>query len=218
MSGATVGASLADGILRQGERGPEVTALQNRLNTLGFKDAQGKVLAPDSDFGNNTKQAVEAFQRARNLVDDGVVGNDTFAALKQNAPVTNVPVPVATPGGTTVLSNLIGRGEGDYNSCNRGNAGDAGRAINLTDMTVGEIIRRQHLPHNDPAYLFAVGKFQMVGPPANTMTETVRALGIDSNAKFTPDLQERMFANYLIDGKRPAVNDYITGKSVGAAG
>jgi len=214
---------LADGVLRQGERGPEVTALQNQLNTLGFKDAQGRALVPDADFGNSTKQAVEAFQRSRNLVDDGVVGKDTFAALKQNAPVTQVPapstpVPVATSGGTTALSNLIGNGEGDYNSYNRGRAGDAGKPINLTDMTVGEIIRRQHLPHNDPSYLFAVGKFQMVGPPANTMTETVRALGINSDAKFTPDLQERMFANYLIDGKRPAVNDYVTGKSSGPAG
>lgn len=222
-TGSVQASPLADGVLREGERGQEVTTLQNRLNTLGFKDAQGKALVPDSDFGTSTKQAVEAFQRSRNLVDDGVVGKDTFAALKQNAPVTNAPTPsapvaVVTPGGTTVLSNLIGRGEGDYNSYNRGNAGDAGRPINLTDMTVGEIIRRQHLPHNDPSYLFAVGKFQMVGPPANTMTETVRALGIDSNAKFTPDLQERMFANYLIDGKRPAVNDYITGKSNGAAG
>ena len=50
--GATAVAPLADGVLRQGERGPEVTALQNQLNTLGFKDAQGKALLPDADFGN----------------------------------------------------------------------------------------------------------------------------------------------------------------------
>ena len=214
--------AMADGVLKQGEKGDEVRALQEQLIKSGITTIDGRPFVADSDFGSRTKAAVEQYQRAHNLTPDGEAGKDTLAALKAGTPAQTNPTTPTTPaptvGGTTVLSNLIGRGEGDYNSYNRGNAGDAGRPLNLTDMTVGEIIRRQHLPHNDPSYLFAVGKFQMVGPPANTMTETVRALGINSDVKFTPDLQERMFANYLIDGKRPAVNDYITGKTSGAAG
>jgi hypothetical protein len=36
-------------------------------------------------------------------------------------------------------------------------------------MTVGEIMRRQDLPGNDPDRLFAVGKFQMI--PGTVMTQ-----------------------------------------------
>lgn len=75
--------AMADGVLRQGEGGAEVTRLQERLIALKVKDAQGNPLVPDGDFGGKTKQAVEAFQRAHGLVDDGIVGKDTFAALKK---------------------------------------------------------------------------------------------------------------------------------------
>ncbi len=218
---ATIQANpLADGVLRQGERGPEIAALQTQLNALGFKDDRGNVLVPDGDFGNSTKQAVVAFQRARHLDDDGIVGKDTFAALRQTAPAVQTPAPSAsvqaqTGAGTTALSNLIGSGEGGYNSYNRGVAGDSRTPINLSDMTIAEIMRRQDLPRNDPDRLFAVGKFQII---PGTMEETVRNLGLDTSQKFTPAIQERMFADYLIDEKRPAVKAYITGQSNGEAG
>lgn len=205
---------LDDGTLRHGERGPEIVALQTRLNTLGFKDDRGNALVADGDFGNNTKQAVAAFQRARHLDDDGVVGKDTFAALRQPAPIVQ-PIQTPTGTGTTALSNLIGSGEGGYNSYNRGVAGDSRTPINLSDMTIAEIVRRQDLPRNDPDRLFAVGKFQII---PGTMEETVRNLRLDTSQKFTPALQERMFADYLIDEKRPAVKAYITGQSNGQAG
>ncbi len=220
ITGSVEAAPLADGVLRQGERGPEIVALQTQLNTLGFKDDRGNALVPDGDFGNSTKQAVVAFQRARRIDDDGVVGTDTFAALRQAAPAIQTPAPSAsaqaqTVAGTTALSNLIGSGEGGYNSYNRGVAGDSRTPINLSDMTIAEIMRRQDLPRNDPDRLFAVGKFQII---PGTMEETVRNLGLDTSQKFTPALQERMFADYLIDEKRPAVKAYITGQSSGDAG
>lgn len=117
--------------------------------------------------------------------------------------------------GTTELSNLIGRGEGGYDSYNRGHAGDARAPVAVSGMTIGAIMQRQSLPASDPDRLFAVGKFQMV---PGTMAETVRALHIDPSTRFTPALQDRMFAEHLIDGKRPQVHDYITGASSGAAG
>lgn len=89
--------AMSDGVLKQGERGTDVTKVQEQLNALGFKDAQGKALIPDGDFGSKTKQAVEAFQRARGLVDDGIVGKDTFSALKKTeaaAVVAPTPPPV----------------------------------------------------------------------------------------------------------------------------
>ncbi len=80
-----------DGVLRKGEHGPEIAVLQTQLNALGFKDAKGNALVPDGDFGERTKQAVEAFQRSRDLVDDGVVGKDTLAALKKAETATVAP-------------------------------------------------------------------------------------------------------------------------------
>ena len=102
--------AMSDGVLKQGERGTDVTRVQEQLNALGFKDAQGKALVPDGDFGGKTKQAVEAFQRSRGLVDDGVVGKDTFAALKKSetaavvAP-TSQPVIAAKTDQSPLLSN-----------------------------------------------------------------------------------------------------------------
>jgi peptidoglycan hydrolase-like protein with peptidoglycan-binding domain len=198
---------MADGMLKQGEKGPEVKALQEQLIKSGITTVNGKPFVADSDYGPATKAAVTQYQQTHNLHVDGVAGKDTLAALKVGTPAQTTPTPSTpssptpssqTQGGTTVLSNLIGRGEGDYNSYNRGNAGDAGKPLNLTDMTVGEIMRRQQLSHSDPNYLFAVGKFQMVGPPANTMSETVKALGIDPNTKFTADLQEKMLSVLLL--------------------
>ncbi|MCL1552850.1 XVIPCD domain-containing protein [Xanthomonas nasturtii] len=72
-----------DGKLEQGERGESVKQLQGQLAQLGATGRDGKPLHPDGDFGGNTKYAVEQFQRERGLQVDGVVGNQTQAALGQ---------------------------------------------------------------------------------------------------------------------------------------
>jgi peptidoglycan hydrolase-like protein with peptidoglycan-binding domain len=224
--GASPGGAMQDGVLRQGEDGTAVRSLQQRLNQLGMRDARGQPLGVDGDFGDRTREAVERFQRSRGIAADGVVGRDTFRELgeavrEQGRPGSAPPVPAVSPAAVSPaalspaavaapsrLSNLIGSGEGGYNSFNRGVAGDSGgREIDFSQMTVGEVMRRQDLPRNDPQRLFAVGKFQMI---PGTMAEAVRALDIDRNTRFTPELQERMFHDYLIDEKRPAVRAFIT--------
>ncbi|WP_108723466.1 peptidoglycan-binding protein [Xanthomonas prunicola] len=72
-----------DGKLEQGERGESVKQLQGQLAQLGAVGRDGKPLQADGDFGGNTKYAVEQFQRERGLLVDGVVGNQTQAALAQ---------------------------------------------------------------------------------------------------------------------------------------
>ena len=62
-------------LLEQGDKGPEVRRLQERLN------ANGAQVAVDGDFGPATDQAVRAFQQARGLEVDGKVGPKTWAAL-----------------------------------------------------------------------------------------------------------------------------------------
>ncbi|WP_372392964.1 XVIPCD domain-containing protein [Xanthomonas sp. NCPPB 3582] len=71
------------GVLREKAHGAEVQKLQQTLQQLGYKDANGNELKADSAYGQRTGEAVKAFQRAHGLQDDGVVGSDTLKALKQ---------------------------------------------------------------------------------------------------------------------------------------
>lgn len=80
---ATVSGAMADGVLRQRDRGPEVTALQETLNRLGYTGRDGQPLETRSGvYGPNTHYAVEEFQRRHGLKDvDGIVGGQTRDAL-----------------------------------------------------------------------------------------------------------------------------------------
>ncbi|UUE96897.1 peptidoglycan DD-metalloendopeptidase family protein [Xanthomonas hortorum pv. pelargonii] len=70
-----------NGTLRQGDHNPDVGKMQQDLNQLGVRDAQGNRLAEDGRFGDNTREAVIAFQKQHGLQPDGVVGRNTQAAL-----------------------------------------------------------------------------------------------------------------------------------------
>lgn len=114
---------------------------------------------------------------------------------------------------TNPLGDLISRGEGGYNSYNRGTSNGrilgANRDIDFSQMTLAELQRRQGLPSGDPDRVFAVGKYQII--PA-TMSGVVERMQLDPNEQFTPALQERIFAEDLIRRKRPDIYDYITGQ------
>jgi len=69
--------------LQHGARGPAVRELQTALNNLGYRDARGHGLNMDGDFGERTREAVQAFQRAHGIDPIGVVGPQTRAALRQ---------------------------------------------------------------------------------------------------------------------------------------
>ncbi|MCD9030246.1 peptidoglycan-binding protein [Luteimonas sp. Y-2-2-4F] len=73
----------APAALREGDRNDSVRALQETLNRLGVRDAEGRPLETDGRFGARTEHAVEAFQRANGLEADGVVGPDTRKALER---------------------------------------------------------------------------------------------------------------------------------------
>lgn len=64
-------------VLSQGARGAEVATLQQALRDAGFDP--GPI---DGDFGPRTRAAVVAFQQARGLTVDGVVGPQTWGALR----------------------------------------------------------------------------------------------------------------------------------------
>ncbi len=63
-------------VLRRGVTGPEVGALQRKLEECGF--SPGKL---DGQFGAGTEAAVIAFQKSQGLLADGVAGPRTLKAL-----------------------------------------------------------------------------------------------------------------------------------------
>lgn len=119
------------------------------------------------------------------------------------------------------LLDLITQGESGtagYNAYNRGTYIDAdGNAhirsahepIDFSQMTLGQVLDQQHAPRNSPDKLLAVGKYQII---PDTMSDAARKLQLDRNQLFTPELQDKIFSQYLIVDKRPAVHDYITGQ------
>jgi peptidoglycan hydrolase-like protein with peptidoglycan-binding domain len=65
--------------LQKGSTGDKVKELQTLLNRAGFNCG-----VVDGDFGEKTDAAVRAFQKAKGLTVDGVVGEQTLSALKSN--------------------------------------------------------------------------------------------------------------------------------------
>lgn len=108
------------------------------------------------------------------------------------------------------LFDLIAASEGNYNSINRGNAGDSpGGAAkyfgkNLTDMTVGEIMELQ-----SQEKLYAAGKYQIV---PSTMKDFVARGGVNKSDMFNSKTQEK-FPEYVVHIKRPEVGKYLDGKA-----
>jgi hypothetical protein len=122
-----------------------------------------------------------------------------------------------------ITSNYESAGAGGYNAVNQGGeaggtripkgfySGDframaqhKGRA--LTDLTIGEIMDLQADPGGSRmsnaewvrlGKLHAVGRYQFIGP---TLRGLVQRLGISRSAKFTPELQDRLFLSLLKSG------------------
>ncbi|MDY6784268.1 MAG: peptidoglycan-binding domain-containing protein [Cyanobacteriota bacterium] len=63
-------------LLQHGDRNPQVTRVQKRLQELNFFEED-----PTGYFGEVTTEAVKEFQRDRQIAADGIVGSETEAAL-----------------------------------------------------------------------------------------------------------------------------------------
>jgi N-acetylmuramoyl-L-alanine amidase len=69
-------------LLRRGDRGPAVVEIRTTLRRFGLLAAAP---APGSDdvFDAAVERAVQAFQQRRGLITDGIVGPDTYRALRE---------------------------------------------------------------------------------------------------------------------------------------
>ncbi len=108
-------------LLKLGDKGPQVEAVQHRLMALGYRPG-----TPDGEFGVETLSAVTAFQKHEGLDRDGVVGAVVREHLKHptgTGPKSTTPVPhievdldrqiafVVLSSGVTILDVSTGSGK-----------------------------------------------------------------------------------------------------------
>ncbi|MCK7226344.1 hypothetical protein L8P27_00505 [Enterobacter asburiae] len=75
---------------------------------------------------------------------------------------------------------------------------------NLTSMTIKQIMESQL--HTN--VMFATGRFQII---PGTLIDAVRTLNLDVNSLYDEATQDRIFEEYLIKVKRPAIIAYLEG-------
>ena len=89
--------------LKQGAKGDDVKAMQERLIELGYLSGTA-----DGDFGGGTHQAVKDFQICNGLKEDGVAGADTLTKLYRYDAVRQRTVYVSSSGVYHVKSDCSG--------------------------------------------------------------------------------------------------------------
>ncbi|AIT19999.1 putative mannosyl-glycoprotein endo-beta-N-acetylglucosamidase [Burkholderia thailandensis E254] len=106
----------------------------------------------------------------------------------------------------TAFGKLIARGEGDYNSVNRGaRGGYRAGTENLEGMTLAQVMAAQRAGQFN-----AAGRYQIIG---STLAEAARGLKLSGSEMFDRKLQDRIFGQYLVRNKRRAIADYVEGRS-----
>ncbi|QDH71335.1 peptidoglycan-binding protein [Marilutibacter alkalisoli] len=99
---------LADGVLRNGEKGEPIRELQQDLHALGYTGRNGQPLTADGDFGANTEHAVRAYQRDHGLTVDGIVGPRTLESIQQQQQEQSQTQPTtAAQGATSAIDRLL---------------------------------------------------------------------------------------------------------------
>lgn len=120
--------------LSLGSRGNSVSELQKLLLRNGFNP--GSI---DGIFGNNTRSAVVAFQRSKNLTPDGIVGIKTWTALGVDCNQQPSTCPIGT------IAYTIKSGDTPYLLAQRFNTTveaimRANPTINPNRLQIGQVI------------------------------------------------------------------------------
>lgn len=106
----------------------------------------------------------------------------------------------------STIDAVISSGEGNYNSVNLGQKGGYRASTrNLTEMTVAQILAAQKAKDFN-----AAGKYQTIN---STLQGAVDAGVVSSAEKFSAEVQERIFKQYLVALKRPEIKGFITGNT-----
>ena len=143
------------------------------------------------------------------------------AVLGVSVMMASKPEVIAEPVvATGTLKHLIKVGESGkrgYNSYNRGSTrcAKSNRAnINIAGMTLDQIAYYQALPTCHSNKLLAVGFYQDID-----VRRCQRRLNLAGSTVYSPAVQDRCFALYLVGSKQPAIERWITkGKQARMAG
>jgi len=92
----------ASAAYKQSDRGNAVVQIQQKLSGWGYYS--GSI---DGIFGEKTRQAVIAFQKKNGLTADGVVGNQTLAAMGLNNLITTTSASGSSGSNVALLARLI---------------------------------------------------------------------------------------------------------------
>ena len=174
--------------------GDVVNQATENFKNFDFFDSKGKLKEKMDELENSWKAIETDIKEGKKLLTTPL--SDEDLGDKQ------------TPSGD--LFDIIAGGEGDYNSVNRGRAGDSPGGASryfgkdLTEMTIGEVMELQQ-----SGRLYAAGKYQII---PKTMKGFVSSSGISMTDLFDSSTQEK-FKKYVTDVKRPAVGQYLRGES-----
>lgn len=116
-------------LLATGSSGSQVLKLQNKLYEIGYTT----VGSHDGIFGQNTRNAVISFQHDRGLVEDGIVGNDTWNAIFGTQGTTSVNPNI------TVKRIFIDAGHGGADP------GAVGNGLREKDITLAISLKQKEL-------------------------------------------------------------------------
>lgn len=101
-SSSSTSSSSSSGLLKEGSKGDDVRALQNKLKDLGYY--KGSVTG---NFGNLTAQAVMDFQRKNGLSADGIAGKKTLALLNGSSSSSGSSSSAGSSSSTTVTTSSL---------------------------------------------------------------------------------------------------------------
>jgi hypothetical protein len=106
--------------------------------------------------------------------------------------------------GDQLVDEIIS-GEGNYDSVNRGKAGDTpGGYPGLSNLSIGEVMALQRTTYN------AVGAPQFI---ETTLPIAMRDAGLTEQDTFSPANQRAMAIALMIGTKQPALSAYLNGRS-----
>jgi lipoprotein-anchoring transpeptidase ErfK/SrfK len=91
-------------VFKQGDVGEEIKLIQDKLNKFGHK------LAADGIFGSSTYEAVLDFQMRNKISSDGIVGEETLAALEKQPTAETIykaPPPPPKPNDAAAIEQYI---------------------------------------------------------------------------------------------------------------
>lgn len=110
------------------------------------------------------------------------------------------------------VGRLIGTGEGNYESYNSGTLHNVvlHHSLNsppstVTGRTINEILSTDSLPPTDPRRMHVVGRYEI---SHDNLARAVSEMRLTGNEHLTPELQDRIFAEYLVP-HTPALADFI---------